>query len=94
MSEEIIELKEDVSASPLYSADLAPVPKDQRTWSVWTLAALWVGMAVCIPTYMLAAQFIVDHNMKLRNHRFLCLVYWLIDSKVLGNKQTVVELKM
>lgn len=56
----IIELKEDVSASPLYSKDLAPVPKEKRTWSVWSLAALWVGMAVCIPTYMLAAQFIVN----------------------------------
>ncbi|MDG1842104.1 MAG: NCS1 family nucleobase:cation symporter-1, partial [Crocinitomicaceae bacterium] len=55
-----VELKEDVSASPLYSSDLAPVPKSKRTWSMWSLAALWVGMAVCIPTYMLAAQFIVN----------------------------------
>ena len=60
MKEEIVELKEDVSASPLYSSDLAPVPKSKRTWSMWSLAALWVGMAVCIPTYMLAAQFIVN----------------------------------
>jgi cytosine/uracil/thiamine/allantoin permease len=58
MEEEIVELKEDVSASPLYSADLAPVPKDKRTWSVWSLAALWVGMAVCIPTYLLASYMI------------------------------------
>lgn len=60
MQEEIVELNEDVSASPLYSEDLAPVPKSKRTWTVWSLAALWVGMAVCIPTYMLAAQFIVN----------------------------------
>lgn len=60
MAEEIVELTEDVSASPLYSEDLAPVPKDKRTWTVWSLAALWVGMAVCIPTYMLASQFIVN----------------------------------
>jgi cytosine/uracil/thiamine/allantoin permease len=56
--EEIVELNEDVSASPLYSEDLAPVPKNKRTWSVWSLTALWVGMAVCIPTYLMAALMI------------------------------------
>ncbi len=55
---EIIELQEDVSSSSLYSDDLAPVPKDKRTWNTWHLAALWVGMAVCIPTYMLASFMI------------------------------------
>jgi len=58
MSKEIIELKEDLSSSPLYSEDLAPVPKEKRTWSVLNLAALWVGMAVCIPTYLLASYMI------------------------------------
>lgn len=42
----------------LTNADLAPTPTDQRTWSSWNIAALWVGMAVCIPTYMLAAGMI------------------------------------
>lgn len=54
-NQEIVELTEDVSSSPLYSEDLAPTPKNQRTWSVWNLTALWVGMAVCIPTYLLAS---------------------------------------
>lgn len=58
MEEEIIELKEDVSSSTLYSDDLAPVPKNKRTWTKWSLAALWVGMAVCIPTYLLASYMI------------------------------------
>jgi cytosine/uracil/thiamine/allantoin permease len=44
--------------SPLYSPDLAPVSTDQRTWNKWNLAALWVGMAVCIPTYILASYMI------------------------------------
>ncbi|MFT4666193.1 MAG: cytosine/uracil/thiamine/allantoin permease [Polaribacter sp.] len=60
MKEEIIELKEDLSASDLYSEDLAPVPKSKRTWTKWHLAALWVGMAVCIPTYLLASYMILD----------------------------------
>ncbi|MBL7961774.1 NCS1 family nucleobase:cation symporter-1 [bacterium] len=58
MNSEIIELKEDISSSPLYSSDLAPVPMDKRTWNMWSLAALWVGMAVCIPTYILASYMI------------------------------------
>ena len=51
----IVSLQEDHSKSSLYSHDLAPVPADQRTWNTWHLAALWVGMAVCIPTYLLAS---------------------------------------
>ena len=44
--------------SSLYSPDLAPVPHEKRTWNTWQLAALWVGMAVCIPTYLLASYMI------------------------------------
>lgn len=62
MKEEIIELKEDVSASPLYSEDFAPVPANQRTWDKWNIAAIWVGMAVCIPTYMIASS-LIDQGM-------------------------------
>lgn len=58
MSKDIVELQEDISHSPLYSEDLAPVSKENRTWSKWHLAAIWVGMAVCIPTYLLASYMI------------------------------------
>ena len=58
MNKDIEELNEDVSNSPLYSEDLAPVPPGQRTWTKWNLAAIWVGMAVCIPTYLLASYMI------------------------------------
>ena len=58
MKEEIIELHEDVSSSPLYSEDLAPVSISNRTWTLWDMAAIWVGMAVCIPTYLLASYMI------------------------------------
>ncbi|MCH8319061.1 MAG: NCS1 family nucleobase:cation symporter-1, partial [Bacteroidetes bacterium] len=33
-------------------------PQNKRTWSMWNLAAIWVGMAVCIPTYILASYMI------------------------------------
>lgn len=58
MNDDIVELNEDVSNSSLYSEDLAPVPVSKRTWGKWSLAALWVGMAVCIPTYLLASYMI------------------------------------
>ena len=58
MNKDIVELQEDVSNSPLYSEDLAPVLPKERTWSKWHLAAIWVGMAVCIPTYLLASYMI------------------------------------
>src|SRR6476661_7808887 len=44
-----------VESSPLYNHDLAPVPLSRRTWSTYNYAALWVSMAHCIPTYMLAS---------------------------------------
>jgi nucleobase:cation symporter-1, NCS1 family len=44
-----------IQRSPLYNHDLAPVPLASRTWSTYNYAALWVSMAHCIPTYMLAS---------------------------------------
>jgi NCS1 family nucleobase:cation symporter-1 len=40
--------------------DLAPVPEEERTWSYWNFAALWIGMAVCVPTYMMASGLIAQ----------------------------------
>lgn len=42
----------------LINDDLAPTRPEERTWSVWNMAALWVGMVVCVPTYMLAGGLI------------------------------------
>jgi NCS1 family nucleobase:cation symporter-1 len=42
----------------LYNKDLAPVPKERRTWGIYNYASLWVAMSVCIPTYMLASGLI------------------------------------
>jgi len=44
--------------SRLLNADLAPVPEGERSWKLWHFVSLWVGMSVCIPTYMLAAVMI------------------------------------
>jgi NCS1 family nucleobase:cation symporter-1 len=57
-----IELEEKDSQalqeSPLYNPDLAPVPLAKRNWTTYNFAALWISMAHCIPTYMLASGLI------------------------------------
>ena len=47
-----------LTASPLYNEDLAPVPIQQRNWTTYNYAALWISMAHCIPTYMLSSGLI------------------------------------
>ena len=44
-----------IENSPLYNPDLAPVPIARRIWTTYNYAALWISMAHCIPTYMLAS---------------------------------------
>lgn len=46
----------------LSNADIAPVAPAQRDWKAVSFFALWVGMAVNIPTYMIAAS-LVDGGM-------------------------------
>jgi len=58
MKEELYELKEDVTQSKIYNEDLAPTTIKERTWNTYNFTALWVGMAHCIPTYMLAGGLI------------------------------------
>jgi NCS1 family nucleobase:cation symporter-1 len=50
-----VELKEDVSSSPLWNPDLAPTSLASRTWTTYNIAALWIGMSVVITTYTLAS---------------------------------------
>jgi NCS1 family nucleobase:cation symporter-1 len=52
---DVVELKADLARSPLWNADLAPVPLARRTWSTYHIAALWIGMSVVITTYTLAS---------------------------------------
>ncbi|HXF94462.1 MAG TPA: NCS1 family nucleobase:cation symporter-1 [Gemmatimonadales bacterium] len=54
----MVELVTDLPAGSLVNPDLAPVGLSRRTWNLWHIASLWVGMSVCIPTYMLAASMI------------------------------------
>lgn len=54
----LLSMSVDCRESRLYNDDLAPVPPEARTWGIGNIAALWIGMAVCIPTYMMASNLI------------------------------------
>jgi NCS1 family nucleobase:cation symporter-1 len=43
----------DVTSSARYNEHIAPTRVAQRNWNRWHIAALWVGMAICVPTYTL-----------------------------------------
>ncbi len=42
----------------LINDDIAPTPASARRWSVFNMASLWIGMVVCVPTYMLAGGLV------------------------------------
>ena len=48
-----LDVGDDIANSPRYNEDIAPTKASQRTWSRWNVASLWVGMAICVPTYTL-----------------------------------------
>ena len=52
---EFVELNagNDVTSSSRYNSDIAPTRVEQRTWKTRHVASLWVGMAICVPTYTL-----------------------------------------
>src|SRR3712207_5696793 len=52
---ELARIKAEVSASSLYNEDLAPTGPEDRTWTTYNIAALWIGMAIVITTYTLAS---------------------------------------
>lgn len=48
-----LEVGSDLKDGTFYNDDLAPTQVKERTWNKLNIAALWVGMAICVPTYTL-----------------------------------------
>ncbi len=48
-----LEPGQDLLDSSRYNDDIAPTKVSERTWNQWNVASLWVGMAICVPTYTL-----------------------------------------
>lgn len=42
----------------LINEDIRPSNAEERHWTVFNMASLWIGMVVCVPTYMMAASLI------------------------------------
>jgi nucleobase:cation symporter-1, NCS1 family len=57
---DIREVTEDLSDSPFFNRDIAPTPRSGRKWGTLDIAALWISMSACIPTYMLASSLIAE----------------------------------
>lgn len=47
-----------IQASYYFSQDMAPTTRADRKWSTKDIAALWISMAACVPTYQLASSLI------------------------------------
>jgi NCS1 family nucleobase:cation symporter-1 len=52
------DVQAEIQQSHLYNDDIAPVPINARKWGLASIAALWISMSACIPTYMLASSLI------------------------------------
>ena len=52
---ELDRIKASTMSSRLYNEDLAPTGPEERTWTTYNIAALWIGMAIVITTYTLAS---------------------------------------
>src|SRR6476469_6020132 len=74
---DLYELREPSSDARLWNEDLAPTRVEQRTWTTYNMASLWVGLSVCIPTYMMAAG-LVEGGMSCRQAMFTILLGNLI----------------
>ncbi len=46
--------------SPYINHDLAPTKVAERRWGTKDIAALWISMSACVPTYMLASSLISE----------------------------------
>ena len=44
--------------SKYYNVDLAPTSFSERTWNTYHISMLWVGMSICIPSFMMASGMV------------------------------------
>lgn len=48
----------ELVSSKYFNEDLSPTSVSQRTWTTYNITALWIGMAICIPSLSLASALI------------------------------------
>ena len=50
----------EAKALEFSNKDMAPTPLSERKWGARDIAALWISMSACIPTYTLASSMIAE----------------------------------
>ena len=53
-------LQEIEKYETIYTNDTKPISSKEREWGSWDIAALWIGIMVSIPVYMLASGLIAS----------------------------------
>jgi len=48
----------ELTSSKYFNVDLAPTSVSQRTWTTYNITALWVAMAICIPSFTMASSLV------------------------------------
>jgi hypothetical protein len=79
--EPIVDVQPSNPDPSLINEDFAPVSSKDRSFSTWDLAALWIGLVVCVPSYTLVGRC-APHRAVLRGLALklyaipFCLVLW------------------
>jgi len=58
MDDDVRDINQHCKNERYWNQDLAPIPPSARKWVTRDMIALWVALAACIPTYMLASSLI------------------------------------
>lgn len=69
-----LEVNDDVRDSARFNEDIAPTRASERTWGKWNIAALWVGMSICVPTYTLGGVLTAYFGLSVGEALFTILV--------------------
>jgi len=69
-----LDVQSDVRDSSLYNGDIAPTKVSQRTWHKGNVAALWIGMAICVPTYTLGGVLTAYFGLSVMEALFTILI--------------------
>ncbi len=69
-----LEVDTDLEQSSVYNDDLAPTKIKDRTWNKWNIAALWVGMSICVPTYTLGGVLTAYFGLSVTEALFTILI--------------------
>ncbi len=69
-----LDVGQDLAQSKYFNEDLAPTKVKERTWSKFNIAALWVGMSICVPTYTLGGVLTAYFGLSVTEALFTILV--------------------